>query len=49
MGDCNDLISVIAVSSVLNSDSKEYGKKFLTDGNDDTCWNSDQVGFVCLY
>jgi len=30
------------VSSVLNSDRKVYGKKFLFDGKDETCWNSDQ-------
>ena len=29
------------VSSVLNRDSKSYGKKYLTDGNSETCWNSD--------
>ena len=31
------------VSSVLNRDVKQFGKKFLLDGQDDTCWNSDQV------
>ena len=31
----------IRVSSVLNRDIKQYGKKFLTDGSDETCWNSD--------
>ncbi|RKO85584.1 galactose-binding domain-containing protein, partial [Blyttiomyces helicus] len=30
------------VSSVLNRDAKAYGKKFLTDGSEETCWNSDQ-------
>jgi len=30
------------VSSVLNRNVKEYGKKFLTDGKEDTCWNSEQ-------
>jgi len=30
------------VSSVLNADRKVYGKKFLFDGKDETCWNSDQ-------
>ncbi len=30
------------VSSVLNRNVKEYGKKFLFDGREDTCWNSDQ-------
>lgn len=32
----------IRVSSVLNKDVKQFGKKHLTDGVDDTCWNSDQ-------
>ncbi|XP_064474968.1 nuclear receptor 2C2-associated protein-like [Ornithodoros turicata] len=32
----------IRVSSVLNKDAKQFGKKHLTDGVDDTCWNSDQ-------
>ncbi len=32
----------VKVSSVLNKNVKEYGKKFLTDGREDTCWNSDQ-------
>lgn len=36
-------IDSISVSSVLNRDAKQYGKKFLFDENDDTCWNSDQV------
>ncbi|KAF6773867.1 hypothetical protein AHF37_07324 [Paragonimus kellicotti] len=31
----------IAVSSVLNKDSKQYGKAHLFDGNPETCWNSD--------
>lgn len=30
------------VSSVLNRDVKQYGKKFMFDGNEETCWNSDQ-------
>ncbi|ODN01698.1 Nuclear receptor 2C2-associated protein [Orchesella cincta] len=29
------------VSSVLNNDRKQYGKKYLFDGKDETCWNSD--------
>ena len=33
---------MIKVSSVLNRNTKSYGKKFLNDGNDDTCWNSDK-------
>ncbi|XP_046574207.1 nuclear receptor 2C2-associated protein-like [Haliotis rubra] len=32
----------IRVSSVLNRDIKQFGKKYLTDGEEDTCWNSDQ-------
>lgn len=38
------------VSSVLNGDKKMYGKTFLFDGSDETCWNSDKVfkfKFVC--
>ncbi|XP_072338364.1 nuclear receptor 2C2-associated protein isoform X3 [Scyliorhinus torazame] len=30
------------VSSVLNRDVKQFGKKFLFDRNEETCWNSDQ-------
>uniref|UniRef100_UPI00398EEC19 nuclear receptor 2C2-associated protein isoform X2 n=1 Tax=Pristiophorus japonicus TaxID=55135 RepID=UPI00398EEC19 len=30
------------VSSVLNRDVKLFGKKFLFDRNEETCWNSDQ-------
>ena len=29
------------VSSVLQNKGKLYGKQFLTDGCDDTCWNSE--------
>merc|ERR1712013_876190 len=39
---CNDRISSLAVSSVLSADTKQYGKKFLIDDDDDTCWSSDQ-------
>ena len=28
---------------MLNRDVKEYGKNFMFDGNEETCWNSDQV------
>jgi len=31
------------VSSVINRDTKQFGKKHLIDGHVDTCWNSDQV------
>ncbi|XP_029469920.1 nuclear receptor 2C2-associated protein [Rhinatrema bivittatum] len=34
--------TVSRVSSVLNKDAKQFGKKYLFDGNEDTCWNSDQ-------
>lgn len=34
--------TVSRVSSVLNRDAKQFGKKYLFDGNEDTCWNSDQ-------
>lgn len=30
------------VSSVLNRDTKSYGRQFLCDGKEETCWNSDQ-------
>ncbi|XP_076880326.1 nuclear receptor 2C2-associated protein isoform X2 [Brachyhypopomus gauderio] len=30
------------VSSVLNRDVKQFGKQFMFDPNEDTCWNSDQ-------
>ncbi|XP_066998241.1 nuclear receptor 2C2-associated protein [Anabrus simplex] len=30
------------VSSVLNRDVKQYGKKYLFDECEETCWNSDQ-------
>ncbi|XP_054278829.1 nuclear receptor 2C2-associated protein-like [Macrosteles quadrilineatus] len=36
------LISDSRVSSVLNKDAKMYGKKYLFDGNEETCWSSDQ-------
>ncbi|KAJ3398545.1 hypothetical protein CcCBS67573_g08420 [Chytriomyces confervae] len=32
----------IKVSSTLNKDSKSFGKQYLTDGDLETCWNSDQ-------
>ncbi len=31
----------VRVSSVLNRDIQNYGKKHLIDGNDETCWNSE--------
>ncbi|NXO08648.1 NR2CA protein, partial [Oriolus oriolus] len=30
------------VSSVLNRDTKQFGKQHLFDGSEETCWNSDQ-------
>ncbi|NWU73227.1 NR2CA protein, partial [Pterocles burchelli] len=30
------------VSSVLNRDVKQFGKKRMFDGSEETCWNSDQ-------
>uniref|UniRef100_A0A0X3PKP8 Nuclear receptor 2C2-associated protein n=2 Tax=Schistocephalus solidus TaxID=70667 RepID=A0A0X3PKP8_SCHSO len=36
-----DYIEKVAVSSVLNRDTKQYGKNNLFDGNPETCWNSD--------
>jgi hypothetical protein len=31
------------VSSVLNRDVKQFGKKCMFDEDVETCWNSDQV------
>ncbi|CAJ1060227.1 PREDICTED: nuclear receptor 2C2-associated protein [Xyrichtys novacula] len=36
------LFSHFRVSSVLNRDVKQFGKKFLFDSNEETCWSSDQ-------
>jgi len=33
---------VCRVSSTLNRDTKQFGKKHLFDDRDETCWNSDQ-------
>ncbi|CAG5111169.1 Oidioi.mRNA.OKI2018_I69.chr2.g5502.t1.cds [Oikopleura dioica] len=38
----NKALCKISVSSVLDQNGKEYGKQFLNDGNEDTCWYSDQ-------
>ncbi|KAL3188089.1 hypothetical protein MRX96_004313 [Rhipicephalus microplus] len=40
----------VRVSSVLNRDVSNFGKKHLTDGRPDTCWNSDQgtPQWICL-
>ena len=32
----------VKVSTVLNRQVTEYGKLFMFDGREDTCWNSDQ-------
>ncbi|XP_053145395.1 nuclear receptor 2C2-associated protein [Hemicordylus capensis] len=37
---CPETIS--RVSSVLNREVKQFGKKYMFDGNEETCWNSDQ-------
>jgi hypothetical protein len=37
------------VSSVLNKDNKNYGKKNLIDGTEETCWNSEAVWLFVLY
>ncbi|XP_068175426.1 nuclear receptor 2C2-associated protein [Antennarius striatus] len=37
---CGDVQS--RVSSVLNRDVKQFGKKHMFDSNEETCWNSDQ-------
>ncbi|KAF0977466.1 hypothetical protein FDP41_003458 [Naegleria fowleri] len=42
MSSIKDLIANYKVSSVLNKNSKEFGKQHLFDGNDETCWNSHQ-------
>lgn len=34
--------TVSRVSSVLNRNSRQFGKKHLFDQNEETCWNSDQ-------
>ncbi|XP_062452019.1 nuclear receptor 2C2-associated protein isoform X2 [Rhea pennata] len=34
--------TVTRVSSVLNRDVKQFGKTHMFDGNEETCWNSDQ-------
>ena len=36
------------VSSTLNRDTKQFGKKYLFDGRNETCWNSDQVHYIFL-
>ncbi|XP_063003141.1 nuclear receptor 2C2-associated protein [Elgaria multicarinata webbii] len=37
---CSETVS--RVSSVLNREVKQFGKKYMFDKNEETCWNSDQ-------
>ena len=37
------ILNIARVSSVLNKDNKNYGKKNLIDGSEETCWNSEAV------
>ncbi|NWH43819.1 NR2CA protein, partial [Fregata magnificens] len=37
---CTD--TATRVSSVLNRDVKQFGKKHMFDASEETCWNSDQ-------
>ncbi|CAL1530949.1 unnamed protein product [Lymnaea stagnalis] len=37
-----NIISRTRISSVLNKDNKQFGKQHLFDGDEETCWNSDQ-------
>jgi hypothetical protein len=39
----------IKISSVLSNNATEFGKHFMLDGNDDTCWNSDQGKFHYVF
>lgn len=39
-----NLLLSCRVSSVLNRNSRQFGKKHLFDQDEETCWNSDQVG-----
>lgn len=36
-------VFIYRVSSTLNNDHKNYGKKNMFDGNEETCWNSSEV------
>lgn len=42
-------ICKVKVSSVLNNLSSENGKQFLNDGNDETCWTSNQGKFQYIF
>lgn len=37
------------VSSVLNRNTRQFGKKHLFDQDEETCWNSDQVSSSTPY
>ncbi|KAJ8387758.1 hypothetical protein AAFF_G00150590 [Aldrovandia affinis] len=39
---CSETVS--RVSSVLHRDVRQFGKKYMFDSNEETCWNSDQGG-----
>ena len=39
----------VKVSSVLNNLSSENGKQFLNDGNEETCWSSNQGNFQYIF
>ena len=41
LGLLNSLVERIGVSSVQNKNTSSYGKQFLLDGLNETCWNSD--------
>lgn len=36
-------LAKLKASSVLNDDEAQYGAKLAADGDDSSCWNSDQV------
>lgn len=40
------VLEIHRVSSVLNKDNKNYGKKNLIDGSEESCWNSEAVRFI---
>lgn len=42
-GSGETLLLPCRVSSVLNRNSRQFGKKYLFDEDEETCWNSDQV------
>lgn len=40
--------TVTRVSSVLNRNTRQFGKKHMFDQDEETCWNSDQVRHLLL-